>query len=107
MRLVSLVALPALLWAASAVAQRPAQEIIDASKMPEAGPLVTGSNGATTGPNSRNQAVSPMPGAADEQLSERPSGIVIPLGPRNSQSGGQSGSQSGGAPPVQPAKPPR
>jgi hypothetical protein len=74
-----LAALPALLWAASATAQRPPRENIDASKMPEAGPLVTGGNGATAGPNSRNQAVSPMPGSADEQLSERPADIGVPL----------------------------
>jgi hypothetical protein len=67
--------------------------------MPEAGPLVTGSNGATTAPNSRNQAVSPMPGTTDEQLSERPSPFEMPLGPRNPQ--------SGGTPPVPPARPPR
>jgi hypothetical protein len=74
-----LAALIALLWAVSATAQRPPQENIDASRMPEAGPLVTGGSGATTGPNSRNQAVSPMPGATDEQLSERPVDLSVPL----------------------------
>jgi hypothetical protein len=77
-----LAALPALLLAAAAAAQRPPQENIDASKMPEAGPLVTGGSGETTGPNSRNQAVSPMPGS-DEQLSELPSRLSIPLGPQS------------------------
>ena len=72
-------ALPALLWAVTATAQPMPQENIDASKMPEAGPLVTGGSGATTGPNSRNQAVSPMPGATDEQLSERPVDLSVPL----------------------------
>jgi hypothetical protein len=74
-----LAALPALLWAGPATAQRPAQENIDASKMPEAGPLVTGGSGATAGPNARNQALSPMPGATDEQLSERPVDLSVPL----------------------------
>ena len=79
MRLLLLVALPALLWVAPATAQRPPQENIDASKLPEAGPLVTGGNGATAGPNSRNQALSPMPGTTDEQLSERPGSLSVPL----------------------------
>jgi len=74
-----LAVLPVMLWAATAQAQRPPQENIDASKMPEAGPLVTGGSGATTGPNWRNQAVSPMPGATDEQLSERPVDLSVPL----------------------------
>ena len=84
MRLTLLATLPALLWAASAIAQRPAQENIEASKMLESGPLVTGGNGATTGPNSRNQAVSPMPGSTDEQLSERPAIVDVPLPARGS-----------------------
>jgi hypothetical protein len=78
-RLLLLAALSALFWTAPATAQRPPQENMDASKMPEAGPLVTGGSGATTGPNARNQAVSPMPGATDEQLSERPVDLSVPL----------------------------
>jgi len=78
-RILLIAALPVLLWAASASAQRPPQENIDASKMPEAGPLVTGGSGATTGPNWRNQAVSPMPGDTEEQLSERPVDLTVPL----------------------------
>src|SRR5262249_37067666 len=83
-RLTLLAALPTILWAVSATAQRPPQENIDASKMLESGPLVMGGNGATAGPNSRNQAVSPMPGSTDEQLSERPAVIQVPLPPRSS-----------------------
>lgn len=85
MRLVLLAALPALLCTAPTTAQRMPQENIDASKMLDAGPLVTGGNGATAGPNSRNQAVSPMPGSTDEQLSERPVDLSVPLPspPRN------------------------
>jgi hypothetical protein len=57
-------------------AQGPAQ-VIDASKMPESGPAVVGGTGATTGPNSKNQAVMPMPGVQqDEQLSELPRDAV-------------------------------
>jgi hypothetical protein len=50
---------------------------IDASKMPESGPLVVGGTGQTTGPNSKNQAISPMPGMREEELSERPSDTII------------------------------
>ena len=45
---------------------------IDASKMPESGPAVVGGTGQTIGPNSKNQAVMPMPGLRqDEELNER------------------------------------
>jgi hypothetical protein len=50
---------------------------IDASKMPDSGPAVVGGTGQTTGPNSKNQAISPMPGLQEEELSERPSGTTI------------------------------
>jgi hypothetical protein len=50
---------------------------IDASKMPESGPLVVGGTGQTAGPNSKNQAISPMPGMQEEELSERPPDTVI------------------------------
>jgi hypothetical protein len=47
-------------------------DAIDASKMPESGPAVVGGTGQTIGPNSKNQAVMPMPGLRqDEELSER------------------------------------
>jgi hypothetical protein len=59
-------------------AQRPeAGSAIDASKMPESGPLVVGGTGQTAGPNSKNQAISPMPGIQEEELSERPSETTI------------------------------
>ncbi len=65
-------ALPLTLCVPVLKAQSPA-EAIDASKMPESGPAIVGGTGATTGPNSRNQAVMPMPGVQqDEQLSELP-----------------------------------
>ncbi len=45
---------------------------VDVGKIPESGPAIVGGTGATAGPNSKNQAVSPMPGLSDEELSERP-----------------------------------
>jgi hypothetical protein len=60
-------------------AQGPAQAI-DASKMPESGPAVVGGTGATVGPNSKNQAVMPMPGIRqDEELSELPRDRGLPV----------------------------
>lgn len=59
--------------------QGPAQAI-DASKMPESGPAMVGGTGATVGPNSKNQAVMPMPGMRqDEELSELPRDATLPL----------------------------
>src|SRR5215470_6102137 len=64
-------------------AQGPIQgpaEAIDASKMPESGPAVVGGTGSTIGPNSKNQAVMPMPGVRqDEQLSELPRDAGLPI----------------------------
>ena len=69
----SLAALPILLCVSVVQAQRPeAGSAIDASKMPESGPLVVGGTGQTAGPNSKNQAITPMPGLQEEELSERP-----------------------------------
>lgn len=60
-------------------AQGPAQAI-DASKMPESGPAVVGGTGQTVGPNSKNQAVMPMPGLRqDEELSELPRDAALPV----------------------------
>jgi hypothetical protein len=59
--------------------QGPAQAI-DASKMPESGPAMVGGTGSTIGPNSKNQAVMPMPGLRqDEELSELPRDATLPL----------------------------
>ena len=59
-------------------AQGPAQAI-DASRMPESGPAVTGGTGQTVGPNSKNQAVMPMPGLRqDEELTELPRNASLP-----------------------------
>jgi hypothetical protein len=67
-----------LLRAGAAQAEPPgAASNIDASKMPESGPLVVGGTGQTAGPNSKNQAISPMPGMREEELSERPSDTII------------------------------
>ena len=55
----------------------PAQ--LDALKMPESGPAVVGGTGQTIGPNSKNQAVMPMPGLRDEELSEVPRDSALPL----------------------------
>jgi len=76
MRFSFLVALPLLLAATVVQAQRSARENIDASKLPDSGPLITGGSGATAGPNSKNQAVSPMPGL--QELSERPADSLPP-----------------------------
>jgi hypothetical protein len=75
---VSRAALPILLSASVVQAQPPdAGTNIDASKMPESGPLVVGGTGQTAGPNSKNQAISPMPGVQEEELSERPPETTI------------------------------
>ncbi len=58
-------------------AQGPNQAI-DASKMPESGPAVVGGTGSTVGPNSRNQAVMPMPGVRQDELSELPRDATLP-----------------------------
>lgn len=74
-------ALPVLVGASTVQAQRiGAESAKDASQMPESGPAVVGGTGATAGPNSKNQAVSPMPGLREEELSERPAdAAVLPL----------------------------
>jgi hypothetical protein len=71
--------LAGLLLCAGAIQAEPpeAGSNIDASKMPESGPLVVGGTGQTTGPNSKNQAISPMPGMREEELSERPRETTI------------------------------
>jgi len=70
--------LPILLCVSVVQAQRPeAGSAIDASKMPESGPLVVGGTGQTAGPNSKNQAISPMPGVQEEELSQRPPETTI------------------------------
>jgi hypothetical protein len=71
--LVSIAVLPILLGVSAVRAEPPeARSNIEASKMPESGPLVVGGTGQTTGPNSKNQAITPMPGMEEEELSERP-----------------------------------
>ena len=72
-------ALPLALCVPVLKAQGPSQAI-EASKMPESGPAVAGGNGATLGPNSKNQAVMPMPGLREnEELSELPRDATLPL----------------------------
>jgi hypothetical protein len=72
-------ALPLALCVPVLKAQGPNQAI-DASKMPESGPAVVGGSGATLGPNSKNQAIMPMPGLRqDEELSESPRNATLPL----------------------------
>jgi hypothetical protein len=76
-------ALPLTLCVPVLNAQGPRQgpgQAIDASKMPESGPAVVGGTGSTVGPNSKNQAVMPMPGLPqDEELSELPRGATLPV----------------------------
>jgi hypothetical protein len=72
-------ALPLALCVPVLKAQGPSQAI-DASKMTESGPAVVGGSGATLGPNSKNQAVMPMPGLQqNEELSELPRDATLPL----------------------------
>ena len=72
-------ALPLALCVPVLKAQGPSQAI-DASKMPELGPAVVGGSGETMGPNSKNQAVMPMPGLRQsEELSELPRDATLPL----------------------------
>ncbi len=74
-----LTALPLALCVPVLHAQGPSQAI-DASKMPESGPAVVGGTGSTPGPNSKNQAVMPMPGLRqDEEQSELPRNATLPL----------------------------
>ena len=72
-------ALPLALCVPVLQAQGPSQAI-EALKMPESGPAVAGGNGETLGPNSKNQAVMPMPGLRQsEELSELPRDATLPL----------------------------
>lgn len=79
-----LVGLLAILHSAFAVTVGQAQSYtpgagIDASRMQESGPAVAGGNGMTVGPNSKNQAVMPMPGLPQyEELAERPRNDILP-----------------------------
>lgn len=72
-------ALPLALCVPVLHAQGPVQAI-DASKMPESGPAVVGGTGTTAGPNSKNQALMPMPGVKQgEELSELPRDAGLPV----------------------------
>jgi hypothetical protein len=72
-------ALPLALCVPVLNAQGPNQAI-DASKMPESGPAMVGGTGFTVGPNSKNQAVMPMPGLRqEEELSELPRDATLPV----------------------------
>ena len=72
-------ALPLALCVPVLHAQGPNQAI-DASKMPESGPAMVGGTGSTVGPNSKNQAVMPMPGLRQqEELSELPRDATLPV----------------------------
>jgi hypothetical protein len=74
-----LAALPLALCVPVLHAQGP-REAIDASKMPESGPAMVGGTGSTVGPNSKNQAVMPMPGLRqEEELSELPRDATLPV----------------------------
>lgn len=66
------VALPVLfvLVAVGAAQAQPQRFNSDFSTMQESGPPVAGGNGATVGPNWKNQAILPMPGSTE--ISEVP-----------------------------------
>src|SRR5258707_4834098 len=82
MKMAVLAALPILLSAAVVHAQRPGTgNPVDVGKLPESGPAVVGGTSATAGPNSKKQALSPMPGLRDEELSERPPHSALPPPP--------------------------
>ena len=72
-------ALPLALCVPVLKAQSPNQAI-EAWKMPESGAAVVGGTGQTMGPNSKNQAIMPMPGLRQtEELSELPRDATLPL----------------------------
>jgi hypothetical protein len=89
-------ALPVLLALAAAggAAQAQPQRFnSDFSSMQESGPPVVGGNGATAGPNWKNQAILPMPGSTeisevprypitDEPIAAKPVSPPVPQPPR-------------------------
>jgi hypothetical protein len=72
-RFVVVLAASALLTeAAVAQAERPWRgNPNELGQLPESGPPIVGGSGATAGPNSKNQATSPMPGRTDEEAWRR------------------------------------
>ena len=76
---VLLAAMPLTLCVPVLQAQGP-RDNIEASKMTESGPAVVGGTGSTMGPNSKNQAIMPMPGLREnEELSELPRDATLPV----------------------------
>lgn len=72
-----------------------AARAMDASRMPESGPAVVGGTGQTVGPNSKNQAVMPLPGLRQhEELSEPPRDATLPVPEVRPVPGPQSASPS-------------
>ncbi|MGE0575088.1 MAG: hypothetical protein AB7F22_09740 [Reyranella sp.] len=68
----------ALSLAAPAIAQQRGVDLRDdPSRMPESGPGIVGGTGATAGPNSKNQAIMPMP-RSEQELSERQPDSPLP-----------------------------
>jgi hypothetical protein len=63
--------------ACGAASAQPQRFNADFSTMQESGPPVAGGNGATAGPNWKNQAMLPMPGS--QELSELPRNREYPL----------------------------
>jgi hypothetical protein len=59
-----------LVVASAATQAQPQRSNSDFSTMQESGPPVVGGNGATAGPNWKNQAILPMPGSTE--ISEVP-----------------------------------
>ena len=77
-RAAALATLPVLLGV-SVVQAQPASagSAAGASQLPDSGPAVVGGTGETLGPNSKNQAIGPIPGMREEELSERPPDATI------------------------------
>lgn len=68
---------------ASAAAQAQPQRFnSDFSTMQESGPPVAGGNGATAGPNWKNQAILPMPGSTEIGEAPRYPMTEEPVGPK-------------------------
>ena len=81
---------------ATAAHAQPQRNNSDFSTMQESGPPVVGGNGATAGPNWKNQAILPMPGSTeisevprysitDEPLVTRPAAPPARQAPRRAQ----------------------
>lgn len=63
-------------WAGAAQAEPPQRFNEDFNATHESGPPIVSGNGATAGPNFRNQATLPMPG---RDFNDRPKEVALPM----------------------------